>query len=583
MEIESPKVFVSYSWDNEDHKNWVMALATRLRSNGVDAILDKWHLHPGEELSAFMEKSIRESSFVVIVCTPKYKSRSDNRQGGVGYEGGVITGEVMTGVGRKKFIPILRHGSWAEAAPSWCAAAYMIDLREDPTAPQGFEELLRSLLGARHGPPPLGKSPFISSEESPLSEESAEPTPRASSSNRDTSEWTEIKRLINQERPITRQQGLSRWAALSSSGHLTPPDVISVAEKIIVGAQTNDETAYAFLGQIKASNTPESLDAIARLLRVLAKGGFSTLPKTKLSLSYVAVEEPKTREYLFLWLEQTQPEYEADPGLAALLRLSQGFPPDLEKSFDRIERICQRYPRNHYAQQTFKLLTGKDLSTESSGLSVRPQDATSAPESNPHEFDIEIERETPLPSGMRNKLTPRQAMIAQALLRNWSNEAIAAEFGLSVEVVRTHVRGIFSKLMVDGRADLIYQAAQYLKSQSVMGAAHAVPSPHGRSGSENKSFEEATASGRQVTCVTKGSPGGGHESITHIGGANWRLSTANAIDAIRKNTDSFYTVVEGVRAEIVIVTGESGSYLGAHIDGRWNNSLLELGECPKAN
>lgn len=35
-----PKVFVSYSHDNEEHKEWVLQLATRLRSNGVDIILD---------------------------------------------------------------------------------------------------------------------------------------------------------------------------------------------------------------------------------------------------------------------------------------------------------------------------------------------------------------------------------------------------------------------------------------------------------------------------------------------------------------------------------------------------------------
>ncbi len=40
----TPTVFVSYSHDGEDHSNWVLQLATRLRSNGVDVILDKWNL-----------------------------------------------------------------------------------------------------------------------------------------------------------------------------------------------------------------------------------------------------------------------------------------------------------------------------------------------------------------------------------------------------------------------------------------------------------------------------------------------------------------------------------------------------------
>ncbi len=46
--IEHPKVFISYSWDTEngddEHKKWVRDLATKLRSHGVDVILDQFDL-----------------------------------------------------------------------------------------------------------------------------------------------------------------------------------------------------------------------------------------------------------------------------------------------------------------------------------------------------------------------------------------------------------------------------------------------------------------------------------------------------------------------------------------------------------
>ena len=35
-----PKVFISYSHDTQEHKKWVLDLATRLRGGGVDAIID---------------------------------------------------------------------------------------------------------------------------------------------------------------------------------------------------------------------------------------------------------------------------------------------------------------------------------------------------------------------------------------------------------------------------------------------------------------------------------------------------------------------------------------------------------------
>jgi glutamate synthase (NADPH/NADH) small chain len=37
--IDPPKAFISYSWDSPEHKAWTKALATRLRSDGVDVTL----------------------------------------------------------------------------------------------------------------------------------------------------------------------------------------------------------------------------------------------------------------------------------------------------------------------------------------------------------------------------------------------------------------------------------------------------------------------------------------------------------------------------------------------------------------
>ena len=44
----NPKVFISYSWDDEARKEWVKELATQFRADGVDARLDHWHAVPGK-------------------------------------------------------------------------------------------------------------------------------------------------------------------------------------------------------------------------------------------------------------------------------------------------------------------------------------------------------------------------------------------------------------------------------------------------------------------------------------------------------------------------------------------------------
>ena len=65
----SPIVFVSYSHDSQEHSDWVLQLATRLRSDGVEAILDRWHLRLGQDLAAFMERGLSDSHRVLCICS----------------------------------------------------------------------------------------------------------------------------------------------------------------------------------------------------------------------------------------------------------------------------------------------------------------------------------------------------------------------------------------------------------------------------------------------------------------------------------------------------------------------------------
>lgn len=152
--------FISYSWDSDAHKQWVHDLATRLRTSGIDITLDQWHLVPGDQLPQFMESAVRESNYVLVICTPRYKTRSDNRAGGVGYEGDIMTAEVMTSRNQRKFIPILRAGNWSEAAASWLAGKYHIDLSGAPYSESQFEDLVTTLQGTRSKAPPLGAPPI---------------------------------------------------------------------------------------------------------------------------------------------------------------------------------------------------------------------------------------------------------------------------------------------------------------------------------------------------------------------------------------------------------------------------------------
>jgi len=143
-----PKAFVSYSWDSDDHRTWVRNFGTRLRTDGVDVTLDQWHLFPGDQLTGFMEAAVRDNDFVLIVCTPRYRARSNERAGGVGYESNIMTAEVLNEKNERKFIPLLRSGEWKTSAPSWLMGKLTLDFRGDPYSEAIYEDLLRTMHGA---------------------------------------------------------------------------------------------------------------------------------------------------------------------------------------------------------------------------------------------------------------------------------------------------------------------------------------------------------------------------------------------------------------------------------------------------
>ena len=173
--MSAPKAFVSYSWDDDQHKKWVAKLATNLRNDGVETILDQWHAVPGDQLPEFMERQIRENDYVLIICTPNYRLKSDGRKGGVGYEGDIMTAEVHNQRNHRKFIPILARGTWEDTAPSWLKGKYYIDLSSPDRYEKNYPDLLATFLGERQIAPPLRRS--LETSSNPQTKESSPSDP----------------------------------------------------------------------------------------------------------------------------------------------------------------------------------------------------------------------------------------------------------------------------------------------------------------------------------------------------------------------------------------------------------------------
>lgn len=143
---KNPIVFISYSWDDEPHKEWVLNLANKLCSDGIDVILDRFHLTPGKNLPHFVEQSIERADRTIIIFTQNYKLKADKRTGGVGYEYSILNADLYNNqTDNEEVIPVLRAGNKEESIPAFMQQFIHIDARNDDNFENSYIDLLREI------------------------------------------------------------------------------------------------------------------------------------------------------------------------------------------------------------------------------------------------------------------------------------------------------------------------------------------------------------------------------------------------------------------------------------------------------
>jgi hypothetical protein len=86
----------------------------------------------------------------------------------------------------------------------------------------------------------------------------------------------------------------------------------------------------------------------------------------------------------------------------------------------------------------------------------------------------------------------------------------------------------------------------------------------------------------QITCINKrGGHKNPHERIEYIGNQSgkWKLAEDDAIGRINRGEDTFYTLVNGRRANIIVAVHNGRQYLKTTADGYSPDNLLSLSEC----
>lgn len=162
-EIKIPKVFISYSWTSPEYEDKVLNLAKRLKTDGINVILDKWLLKPGNDNINFMEKCVKDETidYVLILLDKGYTEKANKRKGGVGIETQIISKEVYDDVEQRKFIPIIfdRNEKGEVDVPVYLRTRFHFDLTREDIENQ-YVDLVKTIYNKPiYIEPELGPSP----------------------------------------------------------------------------------------------------------------------------------------------------------------------------------------------------------------------------------------------------------------------------------------------------------------------------------------------------------------------------------------------------------------------------------------
>jgi TIR domain len=145
--MERKKVFISYSWDSEPHKEWVLNLAGLLLSDcGINVVLDQYNVRGGLSPIRFMENASNECDKIIVILTPNYKEKAEKNTGGVGLEHLIISQEFYNShIDNARIIPVLRSGTRSTSAPGYLKIPTCIDMTDDQRFTDKFEELFLAI------------------------------------------------------------------------------------------------------------------------------------------------------------------------------------------------------------------------------------------------------------------------------------------------------------------------------------------------------------------------------------------------------------------------------------------------------
>lgn len=160
-----PRVFVSYAYDSEQHKQHVHNFARLLREQcGIDVRFDQWDADRRRDWSIWIIDQLQNADYVLVIASPAYKRRaegsaaaSDGR--GVQFEAALLR-DMLTKdrtTWMPKVLPVVLPGRSIDEIPAflqpYSASHYIVDT----LTTEGIDQLYRTITRQpRHHTPKLG-------------------------------------------------------------------------------------------------------------------------------------------------------------------------------------------------------------------------------------------------------------------------------------------------------------------------------------------------------------------------------------------------------------------------------------------
>lgn len=139
------RVYISYTHDSPEHKQWVAELFRKLALDGKNVTFDYSFMQPGREFWESIFSELSRTNCVLLIVTPIYKVKALGVGGsGLKREYDEILRLAQTR-SDMRVIPVLRAGDLPGTIPDDFSTRFAIDMRDYPPNEDAYHQLLRVL------------------------------------------------------------------------------------------------------------------------------------------------------------------------------------------------------------------------------------------------------------------------------------------------------------------------------------------------------------------------------------------------------------------------------------------------------